>query len=152
MKVIHSLSELEKSLGSTLAISRWFEIDQQRIDAFAELTGDHQWIHCDVERAARESPFGTTVAHGYLVLSLVAAMADDCFRMDGFHSKLNYGLNRVRFIQPVLCGSRIRAHFVPQAVHSKEGGRYQLVTDIDIELEGQETPACAAQSLTLLIP
>lgn len=152
LRVIHSLEELDDSLGRPLAVSDWFEVDQQRIDAFAEVTGDRQWIHCDAERAMSESPYGTTVAHGYLVLSLIATMAESCYRIDGFSSKLNYGLNRTRFIQPVPCGSRVRARFVPQAIHYKGEGRYQLLTDVAIELEDRQEPACVAQSLTLLMP
>jgi acyl dehydratase len=122
-------------------------IDQDRVNAFAQVTGDLQWIHVDVERARRESPFGGPIAHGYLTVSLLAKFAGECIAVDGVRLAVNYGLNRVRFAAPVKVGSRIRARFVLAAVDDIDGGA-QLQWQATIEIEGGEKPACVAEMLT----
>ena len=122
-------------------------IDQPRVDAFAEVTGDHQWIHVDVERAKRESPFGGPIAHGYLTVSLLAKFAGECIAVDGIKLAVNYGLNRVRFAAPVKVGSRVRARFVLAAVEDIAGGA-QMLWQATVEIEGSEKPACVAEMVT----
>ena len=134
-------------IGQEVGITEWMQIDQGRIDGFAEVTGDHQWIHVDVERAKRESPFGAPIAHGYMTLSLLAKFAGECISVEGAKLAVNYGLNRVRFTSPVRVGSRLRGRFVLQAYQPLDGGA-QLMIEATIEIEGQPKPACVAVSLT----
>jgi acyl dehydratase len=122
-------------------------IDQARVNAFAEVTGDRQWIHVDVERARRESPFGAPIAHGYLTLSLLAKFAGECIAVDGIKLAVNYGLNRVRFAAPVKVGSRVRARFVLAAVEDIPGGA-QMLWQATVEIEGSDKPACVAEMVT----
>ncbi|WP_119153256.1 MaoC family dehydratase [Caldimonas tepidiphila] len=144
---MHDISSLRQRIGQDIATSDWLLVDQARIDAFAAATGDMQWIHTDVERARRESPFGTTVAHGYLTLSLLATFAQQCIRPEGIRLGLNYGLNRVRFPTPVPAGSRVRARFALQQIEDIEGG-VQLCWLATVELEGSAKPACVAEVLS----
>lgn len=138
-------AELPQLVGQALGTSEWMLVDQARIDAFAQATGDHQWIHVDVARAA-QGPFGTTVAHGYLTLSLLPAMAASAFTVGASRMGVNYGLNRVRFPAPVPAGSRLRAHFGLASCEAVEGG-LQLTIDASIECEGSAKPVCVAQML-----
>ena len=131
-------------LGQEIGVSGWMLIDQERVNAFAEVTGDRQWIHVDVERAKRESPFGGPIVHGYLTLSLLAKFAQECIAAEGIKLAVNYGLNRVRFVSPVKVGSRLRARFVLGAVEDIPGGA-QLVWQAVIEIEGGTKPACVAE-------
>jgi len=142
------LEILRERIGSELYCSEWVEMDQMRIDRFAQATGDFQWIHVDAERAQRESPFGGTIVHGFLTLSLLGKHYEDFLpRLLPFCDVgLNYGLNRVRFIQPVRTGSRVRSRFVLSDVSDVAGG-VQMVFDTTVELEGQGKPACVAQSV-----
>jgi acyl dehydratase len=127
-------------------VSPWREIDQERIDLFARATDDPQWIHTDPERAAA-GPFGTTIAHGFLTLSLTVPFFEEALpKVDGHRLSLNYGLNRVRFTSPVPVGSRLRGRFRIEGVESVSGGE-QLTVAVTIELEGQEKPACVAEAL-----
>ncbi|MCF8149576.1 MAG: MaoC family dehydratase [Burkholderiaceae bacterium] len=137
----------EAEFGKEIGLSDWMLIDQARVNAFAQVTGDEQWIHVDVERAQRESPFGGPIAHGYLTLSLLAKFAGECIAVEGVRHALNYGLNRVRFVAPVKVGSRVRAHFVQAKVEEIAGGM-QLEWQATIEIEGSDKPACVAQMLT----
>ena len=132
-------------VGQELGTSDWISVDQGSIDAFARATGDHQWIHVDPARAA-QGPFGTTVAHGYLTLSLLPALAASAFELEGSRMGVNYGLNRVRFPAPVPEGSRLRAHFRLAACEAVAGG-VQLTIDATIEREGGDKPVCVAQML-----
>ena len=147
MRIIQD-NELESLVGQEVAVSDWFEVTQDRIEQFAEATGDRQWIHLDAERAAKESPYGTTIAHGFLSLSLVSAMAAASFRVEGgFRMGINYGLNRVRFPAAVPAGGRVRGRFTLNAVETVSGGR-QLTWGVVIELEGAEKPCVAAEWVT----
>lgn len=137
------LEDLPALVGKPLGTSLWIEVDQAKIDAFAQATGDHQWIHVDVARAAA-GPFGTTVAHGYLTLSLLPAMIATAFGVSGSRMGVNYGLNKVRFPAPVPAGSRLRAHFQLVGCEPVEGG-VQLTIDATIEREGSAKPVCVAQ-------
>jgi acyl dehydratase len=134
-------------LGQEIGVSDWLPIEQQRVDAFAEVTGDRQWIHVDVERALRESPFGGTIAHGYLTLSLLAKFSQECIAVEGIKLAVNYGLNRVRFASPVRVGCRIRARFVLAEVEDIPGGA-QMVWQATIEIDGSDKPACVAEMVT----
>jgi len=149
MHVIEA-DRLDDYLGRELGPSRWFLIDQPRITAFAEATEDRQWIHLEAERAQTESPYGTTIAHGFLTLSLLSAMAHDAFRVEGVHRMtINYGLNRVRFPAAVPAGARIRGRFTLIETKPFEGG-VQLAWKVVVEAEGAQKPCLAAEWLTRL--
>ena len=141
-----SIDALAGRVGEELACSAWTLIDQARIDAFAAATGDHQWIHTDPTRARRESPFGTTIAHGYLTLSLLPALIAGSLQIDGAAMSVNYGLDRVRFPEPVPAGSRIRARISLAAIDEVEGG-LQAHWLASVEREGAERPVCVARLL-----
>lgn len=148
----YSLYTLDQFIGQELGVSGWFTVDQTHIDQFADCTEDHQWIHIDRERAARESPYGTTIAHGYLTLSLLPRLRRDVGLVpDGVAHALNYGLDRVRFLNPVKAGSRVRVRITLVAVTNKGGGRKLLKTSNTIEIEGETKPALVAETLLLLI-
>ncbi len=140
------LADLQARVGQELGASDWLTIDQARIDRFAEATGDHQWIHVDPARAA-QGPFGTTVAHGFLTLSLLPWFFEHGFAVDDVRMGINYGLNKVRFPAPVPVGSRLRARFRLLAYEPIEGGA-QLLVEATIEREGSAKPVCVAESLT----
>ena len=137
---------LRDHIGRELAISGWLEVSQARIDQFADATGDHQWIHVDAARAAAESPFKTTIAHGFLTLSLVGSLLRDAIKPTGLRMSINYGLNRVRFVSPVPSGSRIRGRFTVAGVE-EAGGSIQTAWQATIEREGGDKPACVADWL-----
>jgi acyl dehydratase len=143
---------LQPKLGSELHVGPWLTIDQQRIDKFAQVTGDLQWIHTDPQRAARESPFGATIAHGFLTLSLLPYLTEsnhpDYFQRNypGMRYRVNYGLNKVRFPAPVLVGGKIRAHTVLQSVE-KVGEAVQIIYLITVEIEGRDKLACVAEQI-----
>ena len=149
MPVTHfaTFDEIEHRVGDELAVSDWMEITQERVDLFAEATGDHQWIHTDPERAARESPYGGPIAHGYLTLSLLARMAGDSMVFASTRMGVNYGVNRVRFTGPVPVGSRIRAHFVLAGFERIPGG-VQLVFAVTMEREGVDKPVMVAETVS----
>lgn len=141
-------SELPSVVGRELAVSDWIEVTQDRILQFAEATGDRQWIHLDRERAARESPYKTTIAHGFLSLSLLSAMAGSSFRVEGgFRMAVNYGLNKVRFPAAVPAGGRVRGRFTLNQLEEFDGG-LQFTWGVLIEIEGGEKPCVAAEWLT----
>jgi acyl dehydratase len=148
-----TLAGLNERVGQELGISDWVTIDQPRIDTFASCTGDHQWIHVDVERAKRESPFGSPIAHGYLTLAMVAplAMQIGVIPTDAA-AGLNYGIDRVRFLAPVAAGARVRLRIVLAGIESREGGQVIMKTQNTLEVEGSEKPAVVAETLTLLLP
>jgi acyl dehydratase len=145
MNTYPKLSELPALIGSTLGTSDWHHIDQARIDQFAAVTGDDQWIHVDPVRAAA-GPFGTTVAHGHLTLSLVPVMVRTAFKIGDVRMSVNYGLNRVRFPAPVPVGSRLRGHFKLMSFEPIAGGA-QLIVEVTCEREGHSKPVCVAESV-----
>lgn len=145
MTTFASPTELAGSVGSHLGYSDWLEITQERINAFADATDDHQWIHVDPE-SAKNGPFGTTIAHGYLTLSLAVRFVSEIFSVEGVSMGVNYGTNKVRFISPVPVGSKLRAGGVLAGVDEVPGG-IQATLDLTFEIEGAEKPACAAQVL-----
>ncbi|MEO5732777.1 MAG: MaoC family dehydratase [Rubrivivax sp.] len=140
------LDDLRPLVGQELGCSDWITVDQSRIDRFAEATGDHQWIHVDPARA-QAGPFGATVAHGFLTLSLLPMLFEQGFSIGDVRMGINYGLNRVRFMAPVRVGSRLRGRFKLLAWEPLEGGA-QLVTEATIELEGSAKPACVAEAVS----
>jgi acyl dehydratase len=144
---IPSVAWLRERLGQELAISDWVDVTQQRIDRFAETTGDAQWIHVDPVRAAAETPFRGTIAHGFLSLSLVSLMARQAMTVGGVRMAINYGLNRVRFISPVPAGSRIRGRFTPAAAEEGSGGSMTVTWNVTIEREHGDKPAVVAEWL-----
>ncbi len=150
MRVLDDLAELATLTGAELGTSDWFEIDQDRVDGFAAATGDHQWIHVDVDRAA-SGPFGGTIAHGYLTLSLIPILGSQVFSLETPGAKLNYGVNKVRFPHPVRVGSRIRDRVTMGEVTDLPAGK-QLTLHHVIEIEGQAKPACVAETVVLLLP
>jgi acyl dehydratase len=141
---VPEVSALSDRIGEEIAVSNWLEVTQSRIQQFADATGDHQWIHLDVERAARESPYKTTIAHGFLTLSLVSALLRDAIRVGGLRLAVNCGLNRVRFTSPVPAGSRVRARISPASVSDLDGS-IQVIWNVTIEREGGEKPCCVLE-------
>jgi acyl dehydratase len=141
---ITDLLALRSRIGEEIATSDWLTVSQDRIQQFADATGDHQWIHLDVERAAIESPFRTTIAHGFLTLSLISVLLRDAIRIGGLRLAVNCGLNRVRFTAPVPAGSRVRARIAPASV-GEVGSGIQIVWAITIEREGGEKPCCVLE-------
>ncbi len=150
MRTFTSFDELSAAVGEDLGTSDWLRIDQERVDAFADATGDHQWIHVDVERAV-EGPFGGTIAHGYLTLSLVPYLGSQVFALETPGARLNYGVNKVRFPHPVPVGSRVRTHVSVVAVDDVPAGKQMLLKHV-VEIEGQDKPACVAETVVLLLP
>jgi acyl dehydratase len=146
MKHFAKLDDLRQQVGETIGTSDWISVDQPRIDQFAQATGDHQWIHVDPERAAG-GPFGAPIAHGFLTLSLLPLMGETAFDVADVRMGVNYGLNRVRFPNPVRVGSRLRGHFKLLAWEPLDGGA-QLITEVTVELEGAAKPACVAESVS----
>jgi acyl dehydratase len=149
MRVFSSAAEMAAAVGTELGVSGWVEVTQARIDAFAEATGDRQWIHIDPERAKRESPYRTTVAHGYLTLSMLPVFIYDVIRLDGVRQSVNYGSNRVRFPAPVPAGSRLRGRIRLLAAEPMEGGALRVTLQTTVEIEGSERPACVAETMAV---
>ena len=142
---------LGKRIGEEIAVSNWFEVSQARIDQFADATGDHQWIHVDPVRAAAELPSKTTIAHGFLTLSLLSTLIRESITFTGLRMAINYGLNRVRFVSPVPSGSRIRALITLETVDAVSGG-FQVTWHVTIEREGGDKPACVADWIVRYYP
>jgi acyl dehydratase len=150
MRVFTTFEEIEAAAGEEVGTSDWVEITQQRVNQFADATGDHQWIHVDIEKA-KAGPFGGPIAHGYLTLSLLPWLGSMVFTLQTPGAKLNYGLNKVRFPNPVLVGSRLRTRVTINAVTDLPTGK-QLTVGHVIEIEGQDKPACVAETVVLLLP
>ena len=145
-RIFTSPAELKAAVGEQLGHTAWLEVDQKRIDLFAEATGDHQWIHVDPEKAAA-GPFGTTIAHGYLTLSLLPLFGPQLMRVDGVKMGVNYGTNKVRFPAPVPVGSRLRATATITGVEDGTGG-VQVAVAFTVEREGGDKPVCVAESVS----
>lgn len=148
MRTFGSIEELTEAVGEVVGPGRWQRVDQERVDAFAEATGDHQWIHTDPVRAAA-GPYGTTVAHGYLTLALLPALLRDLYRIEGVRMVVNYGLNRVRFPAPLRTGDAVRVSAEILAVEPVAGGG-QLVARVTVEPESGGRPCCVAETVTRL--
>jgi acyl dehydratase len=147
MRIIGSVEELKSLVGQEVAVSDWFPISQERVNQFAEATGDHQWIHLDVERSKKESPFGGTVAHGFLTLSLLPMIMESVVSMPMTKMGVNYGLNKVRFPSPVPVGSKIRGRMTLSQIEDIPGGS-QLTWTVTMEREGSDKPVCVAESVS----
>lgn len=149
MRILNDRAEIADASGTELGVSSWTEINQDRIDMFADATGDRQWIHIDPERAA-EGPFGATIAHGYLTLSLLPFLGAQVFAFAGDRARVNYGLNRVRFMAPVRVGSKVRNRVEVLEVQDIEKGQ-QVTLQHTVEIQGSDKPACIAETVTLLM-
>lgn len=147
MREIASLEALKELAGQEVAVSDWVEISQERVNLFADATGDHQWIHIDAERSRKESPFGGTVAHGFLTLSLLPMLMQNAMVMSDVKMGVNYGLNKVRFPSPVPVGSRLRARMTLLSVEDIPGGA-QVIWQVTIEREDSDKPVCVAESIS----
>ncbi len=147
---VTSLDEIRTRVGEDIGTSRWFVVDQERIDRFADVTEDHQFIHVDPEAAAK-TPFGGTIAHGFLSLSLLSAMGADVFlKPDTLKMAVNYGFERVRFLSPVRSGKRVRGHFVLASFDEKKPGQWQFVHKVTVEIEGEDKPALTAEWIGMM--
>jgi acyl dehydratase len=151
VRVISSIEEAVEVVGQELATSEWITIDQERINAFADATDDHQWIHVDVERAKTESPYRTTIAHGFLTLSLIPGLSKDNYRVDNAKMGINYGLNKVRFLAPVQPGSRIRLR--SELIDAKKVNEttVDLTVRQTVELDGSDKPAAVAEVIARMV-
>ena len=149
MRTFRSLDEVAAASGSEIGTSDWLTIDQERISTFADATNDHQWIHVDEERA-KEGPFGTTIAHGFLTVSLLPYFNTQCLRLETPGARLNYGMNKVRFPHPVPVDSRLRSHVSLGAVTDLPAGKQLIIKHI-VEIEGVDKPACVAELVVLLL-
>jgi acyl dehydratase len=151
MRVFRGADEIVRAVGETLGTSDWIQITQERVNTFAEATGDHQWIHVDVDRARAESPYGGPIAHGYLSLSLLPALGWQIFSIEGATMGVNYGSNRVRFPSPVPVGSRLRLSAVLLEATPVTGGAMQMVVEQTMEIEGQTKPALVAETVSRVV-
>jgi acyl dehydratase len=149
---VEGIEGLKELIGETIGPTEWREVTQEMIDSFAELSGDDQWIHVDVERAKKESPFGTTVAHGNLTLSMIDGLRRDLIASTGFKLGVNYGWNKVRFPAPVPAGSKVRGTGEVLEVEDVGGGWFQVVTRFTVEVEGNEKPACVGDFVGRALP
>ncbi|EID09711.1 MaoC family dehydratase [Mycolicibacterium phlei] len=148
MKTIGSIDEAIAAAGTELGVSQWFEVDQERISQFADVTLDHQWIHVDTERAKTESPYGTTIAHGFLTLSLIPGLSKDNYRVDNAKMGLNYGLNKVRFLAPVKAGSRVRVRSEMAEADKIGDDTVNLLVRHTVEIDGSEKPAAVVEMIS----
>ena len=146
MKTFQTLQELAACVGQTVAVSPWTEITQEQVNMFAEATGDHQWIHIDVEKA-KAGPFGAPIAHGFLTLSLIPKLSQSAIEIKDVRMGVNYGLNKVRFTSPVPVGSKVRGHMKLLDAVAIDGNGMQFTWEMKIEREGSEKPSCIAESL-----
>jgi len=147
MRIISRLGDLKSMVGEELAVSNWFVVDQPRINQFADATGDHQWIHVDPDRAA-SGPFGATIAHRFLTLSMLPLFIQDALRFDDVRMSVNYGLNRVRFTSPVPVGSELRARFRLVGIEDVAGQGMQVTMEATIERKGSDKPVCVAETIS----
>ncbi len=152
MREFDNVEELKAVVGQEIGISDWVTVDQDRINKFAEATGDHQWIHVDVERAKKEFPTGTTIAHGFLTLSLIPMLSSQIMTVKNASRRINYGCNKIRFTNMVPAGSRVRARQTLKSVEPVKGGAVQVINEVVLEIEGQDRPACLAETIALIYP
>ncbi|BBX17117.1 enoyl-CoA hydratase [Mycolicibacterium duvalii] len=151
MKVIGSIADAEQAVGEELGVGDWIVVDQQRIDAFADITEDHQWIHVDVDRAKDESPYGATIAHGFLTLSLLPVLSSHNYRFENSKMRVNYGLNKVRFLAPVTAGSRVRVRTVVAEAVKVDDTTVNVTMRHTVELDGSDKPAAVADLIVRAI-
>jgi len=151
VRVFQSVDDLKRCIGHEVGRTGWIPIDQERIDQFAEATGDHNWIHVDPERAAAETPYGATIAHGFLTLSLLPMLLYQIYDLEPRRISLNYGVDKVRFITPVPVNSRVRGILMINSIEDEAAGRLKLRGTMTIELEGADKPACVADFVTMHI-
>lgn len=151
MRVIASIAESLDAVGQELGVSEWVVVDQDRINAFAVTTGDRQWIHVDAERAVTESPYGKTIAHGFLTLSLIPALSRDNYRVENAKMGLNYGLNKVRFLAPVPAGSRVRLRSELADARQVNDSTVDLIVRQTVELDGSDKPAAVAEIIARMV-
>ena len=150
MRVIKSIEDAKALIGEEVGLSDWTVIDQHRVDQFAEATSDHQWIHVDTERAARELPDGKTIAHGYLTIALIPSLTGDFVQVENLARAVNFGLNKVRFYAPIPVGARLRGRATVLQARQRAGALI-LTSQVRIEVEGQKKPACVAETLGMYI-
>ncbi|WP_417516488.1 MaoC family dehydratase [Minwuia sp.] len=148
MLTVETPNDLKNHVGADLGVSRWVEVDQDMIQAFADATGDHQWIHVDVERAKNEMPGGKCIAHGFLTLSLIPQLMYEMVKVEKLKNGINYGSNKLRFTNMVPAGSKVRLGMKIKEVNDMGGGGTQLVTETRMEIDGQERPALVAETIT----
>jgi acyl dehydratase len=151
VRILSSLHEAVDAVGQEFGVSDWVTIDQDRINAFADATGDHQWIHVDVERACADSPYRTTIAHGFLTLSLIPALSKDNYRVENAKMGINYGLNRVRFLAPVPAGSRVRVRSELVGAAKVDDATVDLTVRHTVELDGSVKPAAVAELIARMV-
>lgn len=152
MRVVETPEALKALIGQELGVGEWFEVTQDLIDRFADVTGDHQWIHVDVERAKREMPGGKTIAHGWLLLSLLPKLGAGVYRLAWPSRTLNYGSDKVRIINPVQAGDRVRLRQALAGVEDGAGGTHRIVVRQTMEIEGKEKPALIADTIRMTFP
>jgi len=151
VRIISSIEEAIDAVGEEFGVSDWITVDQDRIDGFAGVTGDHQWIHVDAERARTESPYGSTIAHGFLTLSLIPALSKASYRVENAKMGINYGLNRVRFLAPVPVGSRVRVRSELADARKVDDTTVDLIVRHTVELDGSEKPAAVAELIARMV-
>lgn len=151
MRTFTSAEQLKAAVGEDLGVSDWLQITQERVDTFADATGDHQWIHVDVERAKKESPFGGPIAHGYLSLSLIPVLNWQIYTVDNVKLGINYGSNKVRFINPVRVGAHVRLQTTLASVEDASGGAVQVTATNTLEIENETKPALIAETISRIV-
>jgi acyl dehydratase len=151
VRILSSIEEATNAVGEEFGVSDWITVDQDRIDGFAGVTGDHQWIHVDAERARTESPYGSTIAHGFLTLSLIPALSKASYRVENAKMGINYGLNRVRFLAPVPVGSRVRVRSELADARKVDDTTVDLIVRHTVELDGSEKPAAVAELIARMV-
>jgi acyl dehydratase len=151
MRVIGSVDDAVQAIGEEFGITNWLQIDQRRIDAFADVTGDHQWIHVDTERAETESPYGATIVHGFLTLSLLPGVSKENYRVENARMGINYGLNKVRFLAPVTAGSRIRVRSELVDAVKGDDSTVNLTVRHMVEIDGSDKPAAVADLIARFV-
>jgi len=150
MLEVEHAADLKAYEGKEIGVSDWYTVTQEQIDKFADATGDHQWIHVDVERAKNEMPGGKTIAHGFLTLSLIPMLSQQISHISNVKRGINYGCNKVRFTSPVPAGSKVRARAKLMAADPMDGGGVRLTNQVTVEIEGQERPACVAETMSIV--